>query len=113
MSLQEILNRILPPVRNSDGSVTYPHITTGNGFGGTRDHNGIDINYTGGRGLPLNQSHPDVHSPVSGEVIAVGGKENTVTIRDADGNLHMLLHLNKTAVNVGDSITSGDTIGTR
>ena len=74
--------------------------------GTTKKHNGVDY------ALPLNT---EVLSNVSGTVTKSsyesGGFGNYVVIKDGTGKLHYYAHLNKSNVNVGDSISVGESIG--
>jgi len=104
---------ILPPI----GGVP-PHPTSH--FGERRDniprasspHGGVDFNYNvpGQRGLNL--QHPSVYSPVDGTVVKEpGGYLGMVSIRDANGFLHEILHLQSQSVSKGQSVSAGQLIG--
>ncbi|MBS1942469.1 MAG: peptidoglycan DD-metalloendopeptidase family protein, partial [Bacteroidetes bacterium] len=105
---QAAMNTILP----GQNGIT-PHITGhyGEHRGAKGPHGGVDFNYVGGQN-GLNLRHPQVHSPVSGVVEVTGGQYGTVGIRDKDGNLHQLLHLQSQSVKVGDKVEPGQVIGT-
>ena len=105
---QGAMNAILP-----EQNGIAPHITGhyGENRGAKGPHGGVDINYVGGQN-GLNLRHPEVHSPVSGVVEVSGGQYGTVGIRDKDGNLHQVLHLQSQSVKVGDKVESGQAIGT-
>ena len=71
----------------------------------TTTHNGIDY------GLPLNT---EVLANVSGTVTKSTYEEgfgNYVVVKDGTGKLHYYAHLNKSSVNVGDSINVNDVLG--
>lgn len=107
MSYKDVMNVILPPAAGKS-----PHIT--GHYGEQRErgpHGGSDFNYVGGQ-AGINLTHPAVHSPVSGEVVFVGGKYGTVTIRDAEGNQHQILHMNSQTVREHQRVEAGDQIGT-
>lgn len=106
-SFQAVMDVMLPP----QGDVR-PHVT--GRFGEHRSngsHGGVDFNYIGGES-GLNLRHPTVHSPVSGTVIFSGGEFGTVKIRDAQGNVHEILHLDTRSVETEEPIRAGDPIGT-
>ncbi len=107
MSYQDVMNTILPPQQGR-----APHIT--GHYGERRDngpHGGSDFNYVGGQ-AGANLEHPTVHSPVAGTVEFVGGRYGTITIRDAEGNAHQLLHTNTQSVEAGQRVQAGTPIGT-
>jgi len=92
-----------------------PHYTSW--FGVLRDrgsspHRGIDFNYVGGQ-TGINLTHPEVHSPISGTVISVGGDPyNTISIRDSNGFVHNTLHTQSQFVRPGQQVTAGQVIAT-
>jgi peptidoglycan hydrolase-like protein with peptidoglycan-binding domain len=95
-----------------------PHITSDFGDriinGRHDDHGGVDFNYVGGQS-GANLRHPTVRSPVSGEVVFSGGSYGTVKIRDDQGNMHEILHMDSRSVQVTNPPTrvqAGDPIGT-
>lgn len=114
-SFDEVMRIMLPP---QDGAT--PHMTSDFGprtiNGRHDDHGGVDFNYNV-RQTGINLEHPTVHSPVSG-VVEYGdgqGSYGTVKIRDDQGNLHEILHLDSRSVRVTDPPTrveAGDPIGT-
>lgn len=107
MPYTDVLNVILPPTAGRQAHIT------GN-YGEMRakgPHGGSDFNYEGGQS-GLNLRHPAVHSPVAGEVVFVGGRYGTVTIRDRDGNEHKLLHMQTQTVRQGQHVEAGTPIGT-
>lgn len=114
-SFDEVMRVMLPP---QDGAT--PHMTSDFGprtiNGRHDDHGGVDFNYNV-RQTGINLEHPTVHSPVSG-VVEYGdgqGSYGTVKIRDDQGNLHEILHLDSRSVRVTDPptrIEAGDPIGT-
>lgn len=68
-------------------------------------HNGIDY------ALPLNTN---IQSNVSGTVTTSGYNQyngNYVVVKDGTGKMHYYLHLNKSNVNVGDTVSVGDSLG--
>ena len=81
------------------------------GTEGTEYHNGIDFNYAVGQN-GINLTHPPVYSPIAGKVESINKGLGEVTIRDADGNLHKILHLHEWNMAVGDEIRVRDQIGT-
>lgn len=105
---QAAMNTVLP----GQNGIT-PHITGhyGEHRGEKGPHGGVDFNYVGGQN-GLNLRHPQVHSPVAGVVEVSGGQYGTVGIRDKDGNLHQLLHLQSQSVKVGDKVEPGQVVGT-
>lgn len=114
-SFDAVMRTMLPP----QGSVS-PHMTSDYGprtlNGRQDDHGGVDFNYVGGQS-GLNLRHPTVRSPVSGVVVYGDGQGSygTVKIRDDDGNLHEILHLDSRSVRATDPPTrveAGDPIGT-
>jgi putative chitinase len=112
-SFEDVMRIMLPP----QSGVT-PHMTSDYGprtLNGRQDHHGgADFNYRGGQ-TGLNLQHPTVRSPVSGEVVFSGGQYGTVKIRDGEGNLHEILHLDSRSVQVTNPPTrvqAGDPIGT-
>jgi putative chitinase len=112
-SFEDVMRVMLPP----QSGVT-PHMTSDYGqrtLNGRQDHHGgVDFNYRGGQ-AGLNLQHPTVRSPVSGEVVFSGGQYGTVKIRDGEGNLHEILHLDSRSVQVTNPPTrvqAGDPIGT-
>lgn len=107
MSYKDVMNVILPPTAGKSAHITGH-------YGERRDsgpHGGSDFNYVGGQ-AGINLTHPAVHSPVAGEVVFVGGNYGTVTIRDADGNQHQILHTATQTVRVHQRVEAGDQIGT-
>lgn len=107
MSYQDVMNLILPPQQGRS-----PHIT--GHYGEQRDsgpHGGSDFNYVGGQ-AGVNLQHPSIHSPVAGTVEFVGGRYGTISIRDAEGNSHQLLHTQSQSVVEGQRIEAGAVIGT-
>ena len=112
-SFDDVMRTMLP----TQGGVN-PHVTSRFGHrtlnGRPDDHGGVDFNYVGGQN-GVNLRHPTVHSPVSGEVVFSGGQYGTVKIRDGQGNLHEILHLDSRSVQVTNPPTrveAGDPIGT-
>ena len=112
-SFDQVMRTMLPPQAG-----VAPYITSDYGprtLNGRADHHGgVDFNYRGGQ-AGANLQHPVVRSPVSGEVVFSGGQYGTVKIRDAQGNLHEILHLDARAVQATDPptrVNAGDPIGT-
>lgn len=108
--------RVMLPAQNG----VSPHMTSDYGqrtLNGQPDHHGgVDFNYVGGQN-GINMRHPIVRSPVSGEVVYGDGQGTygTVKIRDDQGNLHEILHLDSRSVRVTDPpthVNAGDPIGT-
>ncbi len=108
--------RTMLPTQNG----TAPHITSHFGHrtlnGRDDNHGGVDFNYVGGQN-GTNLEHPTVRSPVSGVVVYGEGQGNygTVKIRDDQGNMHEILHLDSRSVRATDPptrIEAGDPIGT-
>jgi hypothetical protein len=113
MSWPDIMQRVLPPI----GGV-LPHITSpfgeveGRPPGSTKPHRAVDFNYLGGQ-TGINLKHPALRSPVAGVVTEAGGdKYGTITIRDANGYSHSILHTHSQHVTVGDPVAEGQLIGT-
>lgn len=109
MPFRDTMDRILPPTANG----TTAHVTGNYGEprGVKGPHGGTDMNYVGGQ-TGVNLQYPNVHSPIDGVVIFVGGQYGTVSIRDANGIIHQILHTNSQSVTVGQRISAGDVIGT-
>ena len=112
-SFDAVMRTMLPPQAG-----VAPHITSDFGHrvinGRDDDHGGVDFNYVGGQN-GANLRHPTVHSPVSGDVVFSGGQYGTVKIRDDQGNLHEILHLESRSVQATDPpqrVEAGDPIGT-
>jgi murein DD-endopeptidase MepM/ murein hydrolase activator NlpD len=107
MSFNSTMNTILPQSGGKSAHVTGH-------YGEQRKngpHKGVDFNYHGGQ-TGINLSNPKVHSPVDGTVEFVGGNYGTISIRDADKNLHQILHTNSQSVQAGQKVSAGDPIGT-
>lgn len=107
MAYKDVVDVMLPPVHGRRAHITGH-------YGEVRakgPHGGSDFNYVGGQ-AGINLAHPSVHAPVSGEVVFVGGQFGTVTIRDAEGNEHKILHMNSQTVRVHQRIEAGTQIGT-
>ncbi|MEH6420840.1 XVIPCD domain-containing protein [Pseudomonas sp. CGJS7] len=107
MSYQDTMNVILPPQQGRSAHITGH-------YGEHRDngaHGGSDFNYVGGQ-AGVNLDHPTIHSPIAGTVEFVGGRYGTITIRDAQGNSHQLLHTQSQSVVVGQRVEAGSEIGT-
>lgn len=112
-SFNDVMRIMLPPQNGVN-----PHMTSDFGprilNGKPDDHGGVDFNYVGGQN-GVNLTHPTVRSPVSGTVVASGGGYNTVGIRDDQGNVHQILHLDSRSVqltNPPTRVEAGDPIGT-
>jgi putative chitinase len=114
-SFNDVMRTMLPPQNG-----VAPHITSDYGqrtLNGRPDHHGgVDFNYVGGQS-GINLRHPTVRSPVSGVVIYGEGQGTygTVKIRDDQGNVHEILHLDSRSVRATDPptrIDAGDPIGT-
>jgi len=114
MPFQDAMNTMLPPI-NSNNRTINPHVTSQYGVWRSRQnrrHNAIDFNYTGGRHIDYNNNHPQVFSPVSGTVVATGGRWGMVIIRDSKGYQHKILHLDSQTVKKNQVIDAGTQIGT-
>jgi peptidoglycan hydrolase-like protein with peptidoglycan-binding domain len=109
-SFTDVMQMMLP---SSQAGGVLPHITSDFGMRDVvpRNHTGVDFNYVGGQ-TGANLQHPVVHSPVSGVVIGSGGTYGTVSIRDDQGNVHQILHLDSQSVQPPQRIQAGDPIGT-
>lgn len=114
-TFDETMRTMLPTQAGTD-----PHITSHFGQrmlnGHPDNHGGVDFNYTGGQN-GRNLEHPVVRSPVSGTVEYGDGQGQygTVKIRDDQGNLHEILHMDSRSVRVTNPPTrveAGDPIGT-
>ncbi len=104
------MKSILPPAGQLDAYET-------SGFGVPRrvrssPHGGIDFNYNVPGQAGLNLKHPNVYSSIDGQVESVGGRYGKVSIRDANGFLHEVLHMQSQAVSVGQPVRAGQLIGT-
>ncbi|MBI5468858.1 MAG: M23 family metallopeptidase, partial [Deltaproteobacteria bacterium] len=80
-------------------------------------HGGVDMNYHHDSGVPvgqngINKEHPSVHSPVSGTVTDKRPEWGMIEVTDERGFRHQLWHLDKTAVEKGDRVVAGQTVGT-
>ncbi|UNP27431.1 XVIPCD domain-containing protein [Lysobacter gummosus] len=107
MSYQDVMNTILPQQQGREAHITGH-------YGEHREngaHGGSDFNYQGGQ-AGVNLTHPTIHSPIGGTVEFVGGRYGTITIRDAEGNSHQLLHTQTQSVVVGQRVEAGSEIGT-
>lgn len=114
-TFDDVMRVMLPPRDGVD-----PHMTSDYGHrmlnGRPDDHGGVDFNYVGGQN-GINLRHPVVRSPVSGTVIYGDGQGayGTVKIRDGQGNVHEILHLDSRSVratNPPTRIEAGDIVGT-
>ncbi|MFZ2752017.1 MAG: peptidoglycan-binding protein [Lysobacteraceae bacterium] len=112
-SFDDVMRVMLPPQAG-----TTPHMTSDFGprtlNGQPSNHGGVDFNYVGGQN-GTNLEHPTVRSPVSGEVVFSGGQYGTVKIRDDQGNMHEILHMDSRSVqatNPPTRVEAGDSIGT-
>lgn len=114
-SFDDTMRTMLPSQNGTD-----PHVTSHFGHrmlhGHDDSHGGVDFNYTGGQS-GRNLEHPVLRSPVSGTVEYGDGQGQygTVKIRDDQGNLHEILHMDSRSVRVTDPptrIEAGDPIGT-
>jgi len=109
MAFEDTMNIVLPNVNGNTAHVTGNY---GETRAGKPPHGGVDFNYVGGQN-GINLTHPGLNSPISGTVVEpLGGRYGIVTIRDADGNLHQILHTDSRSVTVGQKINAGDPIGT-
>lgn len=119
MSWDEIMRRVLPPMRDKKTKITHapgttsPFGSTNRPKGSTNPHKGVDFNYIGGQQSRLNTSYPALRSPVTGVVTNAGqGDYGRIAIRDANGFTHELLHTHTRHVAVGDPVVAGQLIGT-
>lgn len=119
MSWNDIMRRVLPPVWDENRkayippNITSPYGATDRPKGSSNPHGGVDFNYFGGRDSRFNKSNPAIRSPVSGVIENAGqGDYGTITIRDANGFLHQILHTHSRHVAVGDPVVAGQLIGT-
>lgn len=110
MSWEDIMRRVLPPVGRMS-----PGITSAYGVirdEGTSPHRGVDFNYPVGR-TGINLTNPALRAPVDGIVTNAGeGRYGTISIRDANGFSHEILHTHSRHVSVGDPVVAGQLIGT-
>lgn len=109
-SFEDVMQVMLPPQAGIS-----PHMTSDFGprtlNGRPDDHGGVDFNYRGGQ-AGINLRHPVVHSPVAGTIeVPPNSAYGTVGIRDAQGNLHQVLHLDSRLVQNGQQVSAGDPIG--
>ncbi len=119
MSFKQAMHTMLPPVR-SGKHIVPPHITSEYGewrppttaYPKGRYHYAIDFNYVGGQRSPHNRNNPAVFSPVSGKVVFNGGRWGAVSIRDANGYLHKILHLDSRIVKNNQPVKAGQQVGT-
>lgn len=117
MRFKDVQDLMLPPVNGVQAHITVPSGDFGAGEAqGRRDpstipHTGVDMNYVGGQS-GINLRHPDVHSPVSGTVREAGhGKTKRISIEDANGVLHQILHTKDQFVAAGQKVFAGEKIG--
>lgn len=68
-------------------------------------HDGVDID------TPADGDDVEVHTPVAGTVEFIGGNYGTVNVRDAQGYLHQLLHLDRATVVENQVLEAGDAVG--
>src|SRR4030088_1116048 len=117
MQYKDVINMMLPPTNGVSAHITGPGDfgagpAQGRNPPSTIPHVGVDMNYIGGQS-GINLTHPDVYSPVSGTVTqAGGGRYNTISITDMNGNSHQILHTQDQYVGVGQQVFAGDLIGT-
>lgn len=112
MSWNDIMRRMLPPVKGVVPDITSPYGDTNRPEGSSNPHGGVDFDYLGGQNA-LNQSHQGVRSPVDGIVENAGaGTAGRIAIRDKNGVLHEILHTHSRHVSVGDPLVAGQLIGT-
>jgi murein DD-endopeptidase MepM/ murein hydrolase activator NlpD len=123
MSWNDIMRRVLPPIKTKKPDGTYrilePNITShyGETYNRPKDssnpHGGVDFNYFGGQTSPFNLSHQGLRSPVTGIVTNAGeGSVGRIAIRDANGFTHEILHTHAQHVSIGDPVVAGQLIGT-
>jgi hypothetical protein len=116
MSWQEIMQRVLQPIRGAE-----PAITKAGAFGAIEGrkypssipHGGVDFNYPVGQ-TGLNLKHPALRSPVAGVVTTNPGDGHfgRITIRDGNGLSHEILHTHSQFLTAGDPVAAGQLIGT-
>ncbi len=117
MRFKDVQNLMLPPINGVRAHTTVPSGDFGAGEAQGRHspssipHTGVDMNYFGGQS-GINLRHPDVHSPVSGTVRKVGyGKSKRISIEDANGIAHDILHTKDQFVAAGQKVFAGEKIG--
>ena len=105
------MQRMLPPINNALPDITSRFgAVEGRPSGSSKPHRGIDFNYLGKD--QINRSHPVVRAPVTGTVTKVNpNKWGMISIRDADGLSHEILHTHSQYVAVGDPVAAGQIIG--
>ncbi len=115
MSWEDIMRRVLPPVGGVSPHITSAFGATNRPAGSTNPHRAVDFNYDVGPGgqRGINLTHPALRSPVDGIVTNAGeGRYGTISIRDANGFSHEILHTDARHVSVGDPVVAGQLIGT-
>ncbi|WP_441237503.1 M23 family metallopeptidase [Bradyrhizobium sp. 930_D9_N1_4] len=118
MRFKDVQDLMLPPINGVGVHTTVPSGDFGAGEAQGRHspssipHTGVDMNYFGGQS-GINLRHPDVHSPVSGTVRKAGyGKSKRISIEDANGIVHDILHTKDQFVTAGQKVFAGEKIGT-
>ncbi len=112
LQFNDILEIMLPNIANHKVHITSnfgprPHVKI------SPNHNGVDFNYEGGQ-KGINLKHPEVHTPIAGEVIKPLNPinpTNMLRIKDRNGFIHEFLHLNAHAVKIGSIVEKGQIIG--
>ncbi|MBI5562738.1 MAG: peptidoglycan DD-metalloendopeptidase family protein [Deltaproteobacteria bacterium] len=117
-----VLRNILrPQVR--DGKLYMPGVTQSGGerqgydaYRNGRRHGGVDMNYHNPSGSAIGQNginltHPDVGSPVEGQVTDHDDNGGMVEITGKYGYRLRIRHLNTRAVEDGDMVEAGQVIG--
>lgn len=117
MRFKDVLDLMLPPMNGVRAHITIPGDfgageAQGRHWPSSIPHTGVDMNYLGGQS-GINLRHPDVHSPVSGTVREAGaGTTKRISIEDANGISHQILHTKDQLVAVGQKVFAGEKIGT-
>jgi hypothetical protein len=82
---------------------------------GASPHRGVDANYNVGPNgqTGINLQHPALRAPVDGIVTNAGeGDVGRISIRDANGHSHEILHAHTRYVRKGDPVVAGQLVGT-
>ncbi|MBI5885382.1 MAG: M23 family metallopeptidase [Deltaproteobacteria bacterium] len=117
-----VMRNILP-LQARGGNIYKPGVTHSGGerqgfdaYRKGRRHGGVDMNYRNSSGAAVGQnginlSHPDVGSPIAGEVTDTNKDYGMVEVTDMYGFRHRIRHLHTRTVEKGDRVEAGQVIG--
>src|SRR4051812_32207822 len=100
-AIQELLDRILPPLNGHSADITSPYGARPRKSPGSDPHRGLDFNYGGLHQTGENMQHPPFHSPIDGVVTNVEPKFGLIAIRDKDGFSVEIFHTQTQRVEKG------------